>query len=160
MKLDLSHESFFQMQSIFQNHTSATQTKHSIHELIKIQLKSYLQHDDDFDNQFCDAANHIFVCGKKDPRVDQLVKLVVSFLLSFRDPLPRDLIDNKKYSTFSPEDFHEYQFKFSEDFVRYILECSRAGESIIRQRSTQMIGELMQQCSEEYEFRFDCFLFF
>ena len=155
MNVDLTPNSFIWMRSIFQHHSSTAQTKNAVNDITQIQCEQYFQDISVFENDFSDAVNHILPSGKKDTRIDVLVKLVASFLVSFRDQIPPAVIDSLKLSKAQIEAFNEYRANFSEDFTRYILKCSTVSDKVVRQRATEIIGEIMQQLSDDCEFRFE-----
>lgn len=148
------------MQTIFQHHATTAQTKNALKDLTKIQYSSFHKKDTIFEEQFFDCTNHILICSKKDNRVDVLVKLVASFLVSFRED-PESLIGNShKLDTKQKEKFNDFRFTFSEDFIKYIVECTKAKEKTIRQRAIEILGEIMQQLSDECELSYVFFISF
>ena len=149
------------MQAIFQHHSAQAQTKNSIGEILKIQFSSFLDGTSSFDDQFADITNHILVSGKKDSRIDLFVNLISAYLVSFRDPIPAALIEQYKLTDEQQQQFHEYRSTFTTDFIKYIIECTKATNKTIRNRSIQVISEIMQLLNEECELRFgkEAFLF-
>ena len=142
------------MHSIFQHHSSTTQTKNSVSDLIKLQLERYLERDPSFGDEFTDAVNHILVFTKKDARIEVLEKLVAAFIVSFREPIPAQLIEKYKMSQKQQNTFTEYRTTFSTEFTQYLLKCTKATNKCVRHRAVQMISEVMTLLNEESEFRF------